>query len=301
MNGDVIAVIGSKGWIGEQCIEILRKRPDLPKIVEYSKRADNKEDLQEFFDRFRPTHVFASIGRTHGSYQGKEYPTIDYLELPNKLKENINDNLFTIALLCKMTFERGIHFTMVGTGCCYEYDEKHTIGGLGFQDHEEPNFTGSAYSTVKGFTDKIARLYNHTLILRIRMPIADFPHPRDFITKIAAYPKITSIPNSMTVLSDCLPAAMDLMIRREIGAVNLVNPDPISHDEILQMYKTYIDPGHQYENVTAEEQKKMLLSGRSNNYLLPSLCLKKYNIPPIHKSIKRILEHRRPVSFIPTH
>jgi hypothetical protein len=49
------------------------------------------------------------------------------------------------------------------------------------------------------------------LNLRIRMPITASRHSRDFITKITAYEKICSMPNSMTVLPTLLPRIVELM------------------------------------------------------------------------------------------
>ena len=67
------------------------------------------------------------MGRTHGTRDGKKFTTIDYLEHPEKLHENINDNLFSplsLALLCQ---QRNIHFTYIGTGCIFTYDDKHSV------------------------------------------------------------------------------------------------------------------------------------------------------------------------------
>jgi 3,5-epimerase/4-reductase len=44
------------------------------------------------------------IGRTHGTYEGNVITTIDYLEKPGKLVENIQDNLYApliLAAICK--------------------------------------------------------------------------------------------------------------------------------------------------------------------------------------------------------
>ncbi len=44
---------------------------------------------------------------------------------------------------------RNIHCTVYGTGCIYEYDESHIIGGNGFLEDEPPNFDKSFYSMTK--------------------------------------------------------------------------------------------------------------------------------------------------------
>ena len=44
---------------------------------------------------------------------------------------------------------RNIHCTIFGTGCIYEYDAEHTIGGKGFLEEDPPNFGKSFYSKTK--------------------------------------------------------------------------------------------------------------------------------------------------------
>ncbi len=59
---------------------------------------------------------------------------------------------------------------------------------------------------------------------RIRMPISDDANPRDFITKILNYKRITSLPNSMTVMSDILPILLALTHDGKFGGrVNACN------------------------------------------------------------------------------
>lgn len=52
------------------------------------------------------------------------------------------------------------------------------------------------------------------------------------------------------------------------GVFNFCNPGAISHNEILEMYKQYIDPSFTYTNFTVDQQNKILLAGRSNNTLV---------------------------------
>merc|ERR1712154_446076 len=106
---------------------------------------------------------------------------------------------------------------------------------------------------------------NNVLNLRIRMPIIGSHNARNFITKICTYDRICSIPNSMSVLDELIPVMIDMVLNRECGTYNLTNPGVISHDEILQMYRESVDPDFTWKNFSADEQAKVIASGRSNN------------------------------------
>jgi len=239
--------------------------------------------------------VMSLLGRTHGTLDdGKVVGTIDYLEEKGKLFENVRDNLYcplTLAMLCK---ERGMHFTYLGTGCIFEFDDEHPFEmaykGKGFTEESKPNFFGSSYSTVKGFTDLL--MHNFTdgvLNLRIRMPITGSHNSRNFITKICKYEKICSIPNSMTVLDELIPTMIDMALAKESGTFNLTNPGVISHNEILEMYKETVDPSFTWKNFTLEEQAKVIASGRSNNRLETDKLASKYPVSDIKTSVRAAL------------
>jgi len=172
----------------------------------------------------------------------------------------------TLADVCWL---KGLHCTLYATGCIFEYDEAHQMySGVGFTEEEKANFFGSYYSLTKGWVEEMLREYlDHLTVLRVRMPISDDLTARSFVTKITKYAKVVNIPNSMTVLSDLLPASLELSRRRLSGIYNFCNPGAISHNEILDMYKEYIDPDFTYKNFTIEEQDKILKAKRSNNEL----------------------------------
>jgi dTDP-4-dehydrorhamnose reductase len=233
------------------------------------------------------------IGRTHGIFEGTKITTIDYLEKSGKLVDNIRDNLYSpisLAILCK---EKDIHFTYLGTGCIFEYDNDHPFGEEmdGFTEESKPNFFGSSYSIVKGFTDQLMHLFEDSVLnVRIRMPITDENIERNFITKITTYKKICSIPNSMTVLNELIPVMIDLATKWKTGTVNLTNPGLISHNEILEMYKEIVNPDFKWGNFSVEEQDKILLSKRSNNFLDTDKLQKMYpNVKHIRDSVKDML------------
>ena len=262
-----ILIYGGNGWIGGMMCELLSKKKI--KYVKSSVRVDNKSAVADELDKENPTHVMSFIGRTHGTCDGKKYTTIDYLEQPGKIKENVRDNLYspiTLAILCK---KYDIHYTYLGTGCIFEFDDEHPFGEEvnGFTESSVPNFFGSGYSIVKGYTDRLMHLFDNVLNIRIRMPITSDKNPRNFITKITTYQKVCSVPNSMTVLPELLPMMIDMAKNKVNGTVNLTNPGLISHNEILEMYKEIVDPNFTWNNFTVEEQNEILAAGRSNNYL----------------------------------
>ena len=43
--------------------------------------------------------------------------------------------------------------------------------------------------------------------------------------------------------------------------------DVTSHTQVLDLYREYIDPGFTYTNFTVEEQVKVIVAARSNNWL----------------------------------
>ena len=277
-----VYLVGHKGWIGQKYVDLFKK---LNIECVYSEWRAESEEMKVDIVRSKATHVLCCMGRTHGTRDGKKFTTIDYLEHPEKLHENINDNLFSplsLALLCQ---QRNIHFTYIGTGCIFTYDDKHSVeDGVPFFEENAPNFFGSNYSIVKGFTDMLMK-QTKTLNLRIRMPITDEIHPRNFITKITNYEKICSIKNSMSVLDDLLPISIDMMKENMEGTYNFTNPGAISHNEILEMYRDIVDPTFKWKNFTEEEQNEILLGQRSNNTLSVNKLNSVIDVPHIKKSV----------------
>lgn len=302
-----VLVFGGNGWIGSKVVELLQDLKQKSKtnntniiVIKSLCRADDIKMIQKEIDLIKNvTHIMSFIGRTHGIYNNEVIGTIDYLEKPGKLVENINDNLFSPIGLAELSKKNGIHFTYLGTGCIFEYDDKHLFGDAetGFLEGDLPNFVGSSYSIVKGYTDRLMQLLysDSTLNARIRMPITDeLCSSRNFITKITSYKKVCSMPNSMTVLDELLPVLIDMALNKQVGTVNLTNPGLISHNEILSMYKEIVDPEFTWENFTIEEQNQILSSKRSNNCLdtmkLTNITLSfKNSVSPIKEAIRNVL------------
>lgn len=278
-----ILIFGAKGWIGQKVVNLLRTNPSVY-VFCASARADDANAVKAEIIKFSISHVMSFIGRTHG----EGITTIDYLEKPGKLVENMRDNLFAPLTLADVCAKFDVHYTYLGTGCIFDYDEAHPFGDetTGFKESDVPNFFGSSYSVVKGYTDRLMRRLP-VLNVRIRMPITDEICSRNFVTKITSYSRVCSIPNSMTVLDTLLPTMVDLALKRHTGTVNLVNPGLITHNEILEMYKEIVNPTFTWTNFTIEEQNQVLASKRSNNCLDTSKL--SASVPHIKDAVRQVL------------
>ncbi|MCO5572687.1 hypothetical protein L7F22_026448 [Adiantum nelumboides] len=251
-------IYGKNGWIGGLLGGLCTKSGI---AYEYGQgRLENREQLQADVARVKPTHVFNAAGVT-----GR--PNVDWCETHKveTIRANVAGTL-TLADVCR---EHNLLLINYATGCIFEYDEKHPLGsGIGFKEEDTPNFIGSFYSKTKAMVEELLKNYENVCTLRVRMPISvDLSNSRNFITKITRYEKVVDIPNSMTILDELLPISLEMAKRNLRGIWNFTNPGVVSHNEILQMYKDYIDPSFTWKNFTLEEQAKVIVAPRSNNEL----------------------------------
>ncbi|CAO2037802.1 unnamed protein product [Urochloa humidicola] len=251
-------IYGRTGWIGGLLGKICEKQ-GIP--YEYGKgRLQERSSLILDIQSVKPTHVFNAAGVT-----GR--PNVDWCEShkPDTIRTNVVGTL-TLADVC---MEHGLLLINYATGCIFEYDAQHPEGsGIGFKEEDTPNFTGSFYSKTKAMVEELLKEYDNVCTLRVRMPISsDLSNPRNFVTKISRYNKVVNIPNSMTILDELLPISIEMAKRNLRGIYNFTNPGVVSHNEVLEMYKQYIDPSFKWTNFTLEEQAKVIVAPRSNNEL----------------------------------
>jgi len=279
-----VLIYGAKGWIGQQFLYNTSHT-----VVVGEARPEDYSAAAAEIAHVNPDVVCSFLGRTHGPGA----PTIDYLEQPGKLYENMRDNYLAPIHLAQICEERKIQFVYLGTGCIYTYTEDKRI----FSEEDVPNFFGSSYSIMKGFTNQEIARFSHTLHLRIRMPISKEVSHRNLIDKLVSYPNICSIPNSMTVLDDMWPILDRMIERKTTGTYNMVNPGLAEHQWILEQYRDILKPSHTWTTVSYEKQMDYIKSHRSNNELttdkLQAFCAAEgLPLPEIHISIERCLRAR---------
>ncbi|CAL5403134.1 unnamed protein product [Camellia sinensis] len=276
-------IYGRTGWIGGLLGKICEKQ-GIP--YEYGRgRLEDRSLILADIQNFKPTHVFNAAGVT-----GR--PNVDWCE--GHKTETIRTNVAGTLNLADVCRERGLLMMNFATGCIFEYDAAHPEGsGIGFKEEDKPNFIGSFYSKTKAMVEELLKEYDNVCTLRVRMPISsDLNNSRNFITKVSRYNKVVNIPNSMTILDELLPISVVMAKRNLRGIWNFTNPGVVSHNEILEMYKIYIDPDFKWVNFNLEEQAKVIVAPRSNNELDASKLKKEFpELLPIKESlIKYVFE-----------
>eukprot|EP01034_Spumella_vulgaris_P029660 gene29661-36741_t len=282
---DIYLVFGKNGWIGGKIIELLTAQGKTFHVAD--SRTENRESVQREIELYKPTHVINAAGVT-----GR--PNVDWCE--DHRAETIRTNVIGCLNLADLCAQRNIHHLLYATGCIFEYDEAHQIGGQGFLETDKPNFHASYYSHTKAMVEDLLAVYPTTCTLRVRMPISDDLSPRNFVTKIVSYARVVNVPNSMTVLTDLLPISLIMAERKLTGIYNFCNPGAISHNEVLDLYREHVDPSYTYTNFTLDEQALILKAGRSNNTLDHTKlvnALPDVHIPEIHASMEGAMKRMK--------
>ncbi|KAH7404002.1 hypothetical protein KP509_15G004900 [Ceratopteris richardii] len=251
-------IYGRTGWIGGLLAKLCGEN-GIPFIYGMG-RLEHRAQLDVDMRITKPTHVFNAAGVTG-------VPNVDWCET-HKL-ETIRANVVGALNLAEACQRHGLLLVNFGSGCIYDYDEAHPLGsGIGFTEDEKPNFDKSFYSKTKAMVEELLKHFENVCTLRVRMPASsDLSNRRNIIRKMTMYEKVIDIPNSMTVLDEMLPIAMEMAKKNLRGVWNFTNPGTVSHNEVLEMYKTYVDASFKWSNFSMDEQARVLSAARCNNEL----------------------------------
>lgn len=274
----VFLIWGGEGWVAGHLRDLLKSQGK--EVYTTTVRMQDREAVLQELKKIKPTHVFNCAGCT-----GR--PNVDWCE--DHKEETIRSNVIGTLNLADCCFLEGVHITVFATGCIYAYDDKHPIGGPGYTEEDPANFDGSFYSETKAHVESVMKTYKNALILRLRMPVSDDLHPRNFVTKISKYERVVDIPNSNSILHDLLPGSIVMAEHNDTGVYNFTNPGAISHNEVLSLFKQHVRPEFTWKNFTLEEQAKVIKAGRSNCKLDTTKLVKKLKeygieVPEIHEA-----------------
>lgn len=274
-----ILIIGSRGYIGKRCFDAW------PDAVSADRRIHSKEDVISLIEEHKPDAVFNAAGVT-----GK--PNVDWCE-DHQLETIVGNTKLpiTIAEACQ---EKGIYFLHIGSGCIFYGDSPHP--DKEWRESDMGNPTEVTYSRTKWAADLVLSTLPNTGIARIRMPLDWIPSQNNIIDKLANYPKIIDVENSVSVVEDTMDVFHQLLEKKAEGIFHVTNPGRLKHKELIALYKEMIDPNHTNEWISNKDLVKQGLAtkGRSNNFL-HSENLEKLGIHmrEVHEAMRDTMEKYR--------
>ncbi|KAK2387372.1 trifunctional UDP-glucose 4,6-dehydratase/UDP-4-keto-6-deoxy-D-glucose 3,5-epimerase/UDP-4-keto-L-rhamnose-reductase RHM1 [Trifolium repens] len=222
-------IYGGAGWIGGLLGNICVKQGI---EFEYGKGClDDRSELLVEIRTIKPTHIFNASGVT-GALNLKWFE--------DHKPETVRAVVVSVLTLADVCREHGLPLI------------NYAFGGGSFED--KPNSTDSFYFRTQAKVEEFLKEYENVCSFRIQFPVSsDLRNPNNFITKITKSDKVANIPNNITVLDELLPISIEMAKGNAKGIWNLTNPGIVTCNEILEMYKNYIDPSFKWINFTLQE------------------------------------------------
>lgn len=197
-------------------------------------------------------------------------------------------NTFLPVLLAEACLRKKVRMVHLSSGCIYHFDYKKSQP---IKEDKEPDFFDLFYSRTKIYAESVLKNFFKKiplLILRLRIPLDDIPHPKNILTKLINSKKVIDIPNSITYLPDFARALKHLLDIGAEGIYNVVNSGSLRYPELLEVYKRY-NRDFKYSIVDFKELKlirtNLILSNdklRASGFLIPEIhrvlekCVKNY-------------------------
>lgn len=268
-----ILIIG-KGYIGQRCLE----NWDNAQISD--KKIFSAEDALGVLEEYQPDVVLNAAG-----VRGK--PNVDWCE--DHQFETFEGNVklpLNIAQACK---EKNIYLLHIGSGCVF-YGESPDPKGWKEDDFANPV---AYYSKCKYAADLVLGSLPNVGIARIRVPLDDRPYPGNIIDKLAHYPKIIDVENSITVIPDMVEVFYQLLEKKAEGIFHVTNPGALKYRDLMDLYRKYVDSSQHNEWITEDELVSQGLTSklRSTNRL-QSTNLAKFgiNMRPIEEAVEDAMQ-----------
>lgn len=240
-------------------------------------RITTGDHVLELIDFIKPDVIINCIGKTG-------HPNIDWCE-DNKAA-TLFSNLTVPLLIAEACQQRNVKMVQMGTGCIYE-------GGI-FWEEDDPNFVRSYYSKTKYLAEQALQDFN-VLQLRVRMPIDSIPSPRNLVCKLFSYDKVINVRNSVTVLDDLVYATDRLIHCNAQGIFNVVNPEAVTHEEIIRIFEPALG---KFKGRFIREEELMTKAGRSNCVLSCSKLVQYgIHLRPTRKALQQCASNFKPGGF----
>ncbi|MFH1404758.1 MAG: sugar nucleotide-binding protein [Patescibacteria group bacterium] len=245
-------LIFGKGYMGGRCADVWADEAVLSEV-----RVNSVQDALDEIKKNKPDAVLNAAGVTG-------VPNVDWCD--NHQIETIRGNTVLPIMIADACQSEGVYMLHMGSGCIFYGDSPHPDKAWREGDFGNPLPT---YSRSKYAADLVLSTLPNVGIARIRMPIDFKPGARNLIDKLASYPKVIDVENSVTIVEDMIEVFYKLMEKKASGIFHVTNPGTMRHKELLGLYKELVDPNHSCEWISNEDLVKQGLAkkGRSNNFL----------------------------------
>ncbi len=216
-----LIVFGYNGWIGSQLINFMKESESECEIIQGLSRTYDCKSLKKEITESKATHVLLATGKRND----KVVKDVDYLELPGKIDENIQNNIYgpaTVAIVCS---ELNLHLTYISDGAIYNSISNKRK----WTENDVPNGSNSNYYQCIKYTDQLLSQYSNCLVIRFSFPISkELNDEQNNYSKLLEYNLILNANISVTILP-CFSKVIPYLIHNKmVGVFNLVNSGIIS-------------------------------------------------------------------------
>jgi dTDP-4-dehydrorhamnose reductase len=203
----------------------------------YDKKILSYQDAVRVYQKYKPRILVNCIGHVG-------LRNVDDCELdPDKC---LLANTMVPIWLGEIAFRNPVKLVHVSSGCIYHYDysSKKLI-----TEEDEPDYYNLFYSRTKIYSEGVLNALSrrsNVLIVRIRIPLDMYPHPRNILNKLIKYKTIIDIPNSVTYIPDFIRALEHLIKINAKGIFNLTNKGGLRYPDLMDVYKKFV-PDFKYK------------------------------------------------------
>ncbi|RKY32014.1 MAG: hypothetical protein DRP74_03525 [Candidatus Omnitrophota bacterium] len=225
-----ILILG-EGFLGRRLREELGCISSRKKIYSY-------KDAERQLKKFKPRTIINCIGHVGRNVDDCE----------KSIDKTLIANSFVPLILAELASRYKIKLIHISSGCIFHYNYKKDKP---LNEEKVPDFFELFYSRAKIYSERALGLLSKKfpiLIIRIRVPLDNRPHPRNLLDKLIKYKTIIDLPNSVTYIPDFIQALRHLMAKNARGIYNVVNKGGLRYPELMCVYKRYF-PRYKYRIV----------------------------------------------------
>jgi len=244
-----ILIFGSTGYIGTEFTKQLCQVKGID-ITSVFSRAKNIESYT--YRNLEKTVVDsgADVVINCSGYVG----TTSSAACENNKDETIQSNVIFPKMLSEICDTKGIIFCHMSTGCIYN---GYVKGGYTEDMPRQLGFEGlcSFYTGTKAMAEDYLKYIEKKYVWRIRLPFDEYDHPKNYLSKLMNFDKISVAENSISNRKELANACIFTILNKvPYGTYNVVNPGSIRTDEIIVMFKRVMKNNKKYGYFEGTEQ-----------------------------------------------